>query len=164
MLEGLFIMRTAVFHLPSRIHCSCCFIQIILEDVTERFSITSRESKFQWSEMREVYSSSGEEKRNWRMRPCYIHWSILLLFPLSLEKPSLFIISSLCSHSPLSARDRHRNTHYIPFPFQTEESSVDRILFIIHFTLSHSPVGKTCTSHNSCFQSPSRSMQGSSWW
>ena len=140
------------------------FIQIILEDVTERFSITSRESKFQWSEMREVYSSSGEEKRNWRMRPCYIHWSILLLFPLSLEKPSLFIISSLCSHSPLSACDSRRNTHWVPFPFQTEESSADRILLINHFPFPHFPVGKKCTSHNSCSQSPLRSMQDSLWW
>ena len=139
-------------------------IQIFFEDITEWFSITSKESKYKWSEMREIYSSNREEKWNWRRRPCYIQRSIPFPFPLSPDKASLFIISSLHSHSPLSACDSHRNTHWVPFPFRTEESSADRILFIIHFTHSHSPIGKKWTSHSSCSQSPLRSMQGSSRW
>ena len=114
--------------------------------------------------MRKVYSLGREEKWNWRRRPCYIQRNIPLPFPLSQGKASLFIISSLYSHSPLSACDRRKSTDWVPFPFRTEESSADRILFIIHFTLSHSPVGKKCTSRSSCFQSSLRSMQGSSWW
>ena len=128
---------------------SICLVQIILEDITEWFSITSKESKYQWSEMREIYSSSGEEKRNWRRRPCYIQRSILFPFPPSQEKADLFIISSLHSHSPLSARDRHRSTDCIPFPFQTEESSADRILTVTYGTHTHSPVGRMWTSHSS---------------
>ena len=108
--EGLFINPSTEWYFPSPIHCSYLF--------RPNHPCIHTQTSFQSKHgvQTPVKKDEGdlllreEKKGDWKRKLCHTQRSTPFPFPLSPEKVNLFITSSLHSHSPLSARDRHRST------------------------------------------------------